>query len=290
MKRKPTPQSPSPRRSPGESLELRRFSSKKRSRPQARAARGPVWLFGIHAVLAAIVNPRRRCRRLLVTAEARQPLEARLSELSGACPEIPRPAVTTREAIAALLPPGTVHQGVALEADPLPEPTVAEVLRAAAGRKHARVVVLDRVTDPHNVGAILRSAAAFGALAVIVTERHAPGETGTLAKSASGALDLIPLVRAKNLVRTLKEFKEAGFWCAGLDARAERPLAMAGLSGRVVLVLGAEDKGLRRLTRETCDLLVSLPMGEAVESLNVSVAAAIALYELARSQEEPAGP
>ncbi len=160
-------------------------------------------------MLAALANPRRRCRRLLITAEARKALEPRLGPLAAARPEPPEPEITGREAIAARLAPRAVHQGLALEAEPLPEPTVAEVLRAAAGCKRARIVVLDRVTDPHNVGAILRSAAAFGALAVIVTERHAPSETGTLAKSASGALEVVPLVRAKNLVRALTQFKEA---------------------------------------------------------------------------------
>jgi 23S rRNA (guanosine2251-2'-O)-methyltransferase len=240
-----------------------------------------VWLFGTYPVLAALANPRRRIRRLLVTREAWKALAPRLGPLA-ARPELPKPEITGREAIAARLALGAVHQGLALEAEPLPEPTVAEVLRAAAGSKRAHMMALDRVTDPHNAGAILRSAAAFGALAVIMTERYAPSETGTLAKSASGALEIVPLVRAKNLVRALTQFKEAGFWCAGLDAHAEHPLAGADLPDKVVLVLGAEDRGLRRLTRETCDLMLRLPASPAVESLNVSVAAGVALYELSR--------
>lgn len=259
----------------------------RRRRPRPRAGRQTVWLFGTHAVLAALANPRRRCRRLLVTREAWKTLEPRLGPLAAARPELPKPEIAGRDSIAARLVPGAVHQGLALEAEPLPEPNMAEVLRAAAGAERAHLVVLDRVTDPHNAGAILRSAAAFGALAVIVTERYAPGETGTLAKSASGALEIVPLVRVKNLVRALIQFKEAGFWCVGLDAHAEHPLAGADLPDRVVLVLGAEDRGLRRLTRETCDLLLRLPASEAVESLNVSVAAGVALYELARPKGSP---
>lgn len=143
-------------------------------------------------------------------------------------------------------------------------------------------MVLDQVTDPHNVGAVLRSAAAFGALAVVVPDRHAPDETGTLAKSASGALERMPLVRVSNLVRALEQLKDGGFWIAGLAAEGTTTLAQAKLSGKTALVLGSEGEGLRRLTREHCDYLVRLPMTDAVESLNVSNAAAVALYELIR--------
>ncbi|MCR6633253.1 MAG: 23S rRNA (guanosine(2251)-2'-O)-methyltransferase RlmB [Magnetospirillum sp.] len=177
------------------------------------------------------------------------------------------------------MPPGAVHQGVGALCEPLPAPAIEDIARDGAQRDHAVIMVLDQVTDPHNVGAIVRSAAAFGALAVVVPDRHAPEETGALAKAASGALERLPLVRVTNVVRALEQLKEAGFWVAGMAGEAPGTLASQKLSGRIALVMGAEGEGLRRLTREHCDFLVKLPMTGAVESLNVSNAAAVALYE-----------
>lgn len=231
--------------------------------------------------MAALANPERRCYRLVATAEAERALGPRLAALT-------RPGlaceILDRVALDRLLP-GAVHQGVALEAQALEEPLLDDVLRAAEGRAAAVLVVLDQVTDPHNVGAILRSAAAFGALGVVLTERHAPAASATLAKAASGAFETTPLVRVTNLARALEEIKAAGFWCAGLDGAAPMTLAEAKLDGRVALVLGAEGEGLRRLTRERCDLLVRIPMAPGtIASLNVSNAAAVALYELVRKR------
>jgi 23S rRNA (guanosine2251-2'-O)-methyltransferase len=232
---------------------------------------GPHWLYGAHTVRAALANPARAPRRLLATAEAARALVA------------PRVAVEVvdRAQIEAVVPPGSVHQGLALLADPLPEPAVEDVAFRADPRSVA--IVLDQVTDPQNVGAVLRTGAAFGAVAVVVHDRHAPPVTGALAKAASGALETVPLVRATNIVRALETFKEAGFWCAGLAAEADRPLQGASFAPRAVLVFGAEDEGLRRLTRETCDMLLRIPTRGAMSSLNVATAAAIALYEFARS-------
>jgi 23S rRNA (guanosine2251-2'-O)-methyltransferase len=229
--------------------------------------------------LAALANQDRECRRLLATAEALRShpeLAARLAERHLSAETVDRSAIDT------VLPSGAVHQGMALAVEPLGESNIDDLAAAAEGRDPAVVVVLDQVTDPHNLGAIMRSAAAFGALGVIVTERHAPGETGTLAKAASGALERVPLVRAINLARALDELKAEGFWIAGLAGDAPTTLAAAKLNGKVALVLGAEGEGMRRLTRERCDLLVKLPQTDAVESLNVSNAAAVALYELFR--------
>ncbi|MFN3075325.1 MAG: 23S rRNA (guanosine(2251)-2'-O)-methyltransferase RlmB [Alphaproteobacteria bacterium] len=261
----------------------RRKSISDRGRSASQNPTGAVWLHGRHAVAAALSNPVRQCHRLLLTAEAGQSLGEgwRRKRPEGESPAI-EVVFVAREAIDAVVPDGAVHQGAALLVDPLDPLEVSDLRVMASSRDRATVVVLDQVTDPHNVGAVLRSAAAFGAIGLVVQDRHAPEETGTLAKAASGALELVPLVRAVNLARALEELKDGGFWCLGLDAAATTNLSAADLSGRIALVLGSEGQGLRRLVRESCDLLVRLPICDGVESLNVSNAAAVALYELAR--------
>jgi 23S rRNA (guanosine2251-2'-O)-methyltransferase len=239
---------------------------------------GETWLWGRHAVLAALANPERKLLRLVATAEAAADL-ARMPELAEAL----RPRIVEREALQALLPANAVHQGVALLAKPLRPVAVEDVIDGLRGGE-AVAVVLDQVSDPHNVGAVMRSAAAFGAAAVIVPERHAPEISGVLAKAASGAVEHVPLVRVVNLARALAQLKEAGWWIVGLDGAAERTLAQHNLSGKVALVLGAEGDGMRRLTRAACDLMARLPTAGPVASLNVSNAAAAALYELARER------
>ena len=224
-------------------------------------------------MLAALANDRRQIRRLLIARGEEASLPADLPI---------RPEIVEREVIARTLPDSAVHQGYALLADPLPEAGLSDILVSAEGRQQAIILALDQVTDPQNVGAIVRSAAALGALGVVMTEAHAPPSDGALAKAASGALERIPLARVPNLVGAFDKLKAEGFWIAGLEAEAPKTLAEAGLSGRIVLVLGAEGAGLRRLTRERCDWLVRIPLSGAVESLNVSAAAACALYELAR--------
>lgn len=231
------------------------------------------WIYGLHAVSAALNNPRRNVRRLIATAEA-------ADRLRRDCPRV-QPEIVDRRDIDQIVGPGAVHQGVGLLADPLEQPALEELIAGAS--ESALVVLLDQVTDPHNIGAVLRSAAAFGAAAVAQTERGAPGTTGIVAKSASGALEAIPLVTVTNLARTLEKLRQADFWIIGLDGEAKRTLAEAAPSGRIALVLGAEGKGLRRLTREHCDLLVCLPTRPPIASLNVSNAAAVALYELNRN-------
>ncbi len=247
-------------------------------RSGGRADGGPNqnWLFGHHAVRAALANPDRTCRQLLLTPEAakdwppaKHPTNAGLT-----------PTIVDRTEIDRYLPAGAVHQGVALLADPLPELGLEDVLFSAA--PDALFVLLDQVTDPHNVGAILRSCAVFGATALIMPDRNAAAATGTLAKTASGALEAVPVVRVVNLSRTIRQLQEADVWVIGLEGRAEKPLESVLRPGRIALVLGAEGPGLRRLTGETCDILGHLPTAGEFASLNVSNAAAVALYATRR--------
>ncbi|MGF1631988.1 MAG: 23S rRNA (guanosine(2251)-2'-O)-methyltransferase RlmB [Kiloniellaceae bacterium] len=242
----------------------------------------PLWLFGVHAVMAALANPNRRPERLLTTPEAAQTWGQRLREERHPAHAGLSLQTVQRRDIDAVLPEGSVHQGLALSTAPLGQPGLEEIFAAdppdAAGRRV--VVLLDQVTDPHNVGAVLRSAAAFGALAVVALDKGAPEESGTLAKAASGALEVVPYISVVNLARSLDALKEAGFWCLGLAGEAEHSLAESRPGAAVALVLGAEGSGLRRLTRERCDLLVKLPTRPPIDSLNVSNAAAVALYEL----------
>lgn len=249
---------------------------------RAQRGGGDEWLYGVHAVLHALANPARDCRRLLVTAEAAGRLDTRLGpRLEAALRGRPiAPETVGRRDLERVLPPGAAHQGVALLAAPLPARSLDEIRAALAGAANACLVALDQVTDPRNVGAVLRAAHAFGAGAVIVTERHAPRATGALAKAAAGALERVPLVRVTNLARALDALKGDGFWCLGLDPAAETPLSAARGLASTVVVLGAEGAGLRRLTRERCDRLVRIPMAAGAESLNVAVSAAVALYAL----------
>ncbi len=269
-------------------------------RPPQGAGEAGIWLYGGHAVGAALANPRRRCRRLLATAEAGKRLAP---ALPGGAPALPGgeksqkpghsvPAIETvaRQRIDRLLPEGAVHQGLALLAEPLSQPTIQELLAASRSAEESGapgggpgrrvVVILDQVTDPQNTGAVLRSAAAFGAAALITTRRHAPPESGALAKAASGALEHVPYVQVGNLIRALEALKSAGFWCLGLSADAESELAAADPGGPLALLLGAEGSGLRRLTAEACDIMARLPTRGPIAALNVSNAAAVALYEL----------
>jgi len=238
-----------------------------------------VWIYGRHPVAAALANPARRFHRLLLTREAAAGLG---DSLPGGAR---RPEIVGAQEITALLPDGAVHQGIAALAEPLPAVALGDVLGRLADAPKACLLILDQVTDPRNTGAILRSAAALGAAAVIVPDRRSPPETAVLAKAASGALEAVDLVRVTNIARAMETLKGAGFWCIGLDAAAPTALRETDLTGRIALVLGSEGRGLRRLVAKGCDALAALPMSGPMESLNVSAAAAIALYEAARQRE-----
>ena len=231
---------------------------------------GAVILYGWHTVKAALENPARRIRRLYATANAAR----RLAD--DGVPLAVEPELVRPDAIAQRLGPDAVHNGLLAEADPLPSPELEEIQPAGI------VLVLDQITDPHNVGAILRTAAAFAVAAVITTARHSPEATGVLAKSASGALEHVPLVTVQNLARALEALRERGYLLVGLDSSGENDIGDAPLLAPLALILGAEGKGLRQLTRTTCDVVARLAMPGRVKSLNVSNAAAVALYIASR--------
>ncbi len=239
------------------------------------------WLYGTHAVAAALANPARRKERLVMGPEAARSTLLTPSAGAGRAQTL-KVEILPRDAIAALLPEGASHQGAALLAHPLEAVDLKTLLEQTADLRDAALVVLDQATDPRNIGAVLRSAAALGAAGVILTDRGTPKVTGALAKAASGALEHIALVRVTNLARALGAMKKNGFWCAGLDAEGTESLAQANLSGRLALVLGGEGGGLRRLTAEHCDFVARIPIAPQAGSLNLAAAAAIALHEWAR--------
>lgn len=285
------PERKPPRRPPRKPQAARDPRAQQRSGPplrgtppakQVRAEPSPgTWIYGRHAALAAAANPRRRVLRMLAQGES-APLLTAASARSG----VPRPAVeiVDRPVLSAFLPESAVHQGLAVAVAPLSAPALEDLLAQHAPPAEALVVVLDQASDPRNVGAVLRSAAAFAAAAVVVQDRHAPIESGVLAKAASGALETVPMVRVVNIARALRALAEADFLCLGLDSAAEQPITAQALPKRIALVIGAEGAGLRRLTKECCERLTCIPIAPTVESLNVSVAAAIALFAV-RSQE-----
>ena len=234
-------------------------------------AGGELWLHGRHAVAAALANRSRTVRRLLQTEAGDAAAAARRRGI---------PVETVeRRLLDRRFGTGAVHQGIALQCDPLPPPDL-EAIAAEPGP--ARLLLLDRVTDPRNVGAVLRSAEAFGVRAVILPAAGAPAESAALAKAAAGALERVPLARVVNLARTLERLKAAGYWFVALDGTADLALDRLDLAGRVGLVLGAEGAGIRRLVRRACDFEAAIPMSGGADSLNVAVAAGIALYEAHR--------
>ena len=237
-------------------------------RGSGRASKGAVRLWGRHAVEAALMNPDRRHRKLWATREG-------VASLCGDLPADFTVDYAQAADLGRLVARDAPHQGLVLECDELEDVFLDDVLDPESGRP---LLILDQVTDPHNVGAILRSAAAFNAAAIITQDRHAPPESGTLAKSASGALEIVPWVRVVNLARAMEEISEAGYWIIGLAGEAKSTLGEALPAGPVALVLGAEGEGMRQNITNHCDSLARLPISEAMESLNVSNAAAIALY------------
>lgn len=244
-------------------------------RGSGRASSGQVRLWGRHAVEAALKNPARSHRKLWATREGIASLDGELP------PDFPVEYADTPD-LDRLVARDAPHQGLVLECAALEDVHLDEVLDGDAARP---IVVLDQVTDPHNLGAVIRSAAAFGAAALVTQDRHAPPEGGVVAKAASGALEVLAWVRVVNLARALEEMAEAGYWRIGLAGEADATLGEALPAGPIALVLGAEGPGMRHNIAGHCDALARLPISDAVESLNVSNAAAVALYAVASREQ-----
>ena len=228
----------------------------------------------------ALLNPKRILQRFLCTEKGYKSVQETWQAAQEKGIRLPEVITVEKEDIDRLLPRDAVHQDILLDCQPLEETMLIDLLLTVPD--DAKILVLDQVTDPHNIGAILRSASAFGAAAVVMQKVHAPEITGTLAKSASGAVEHVPLLREVNLSRSLEQLREAGFFCVGLDEKGKQSLSKMNLKGKTALVFGAEGSGLRRLVAKNCDELVKLQTQGSISSLNVSNAAAVALYELVR--------
>lgn len=238
-------------------------------------ASSPDYLYGVHAVVEALKNPERTHKRLFHTDKSYTHVKEILKKV-----DVQEIIKVEKSEISKLLPKDAVHQGLLLDTSPLPEVFLSDVMIKAGDR--ARILILDKVTDPHNVGAIMRSAAALGADAVIVQKIHSPNITGLLAKIACGAIEHIPLIKESNLNQTISKLQIDGFYCIGLDERGEKTIAEYDKNKKLALVLGAEGSGVRPSIVESCDEMVKLPTLPPIYSLNVSNAAAIGLYELVR--------
>ncbi len=245
--------------------------------PSASKSSG-IYLYGRHPITLALRNPRRRIFEMWMMKGALEGIKI---------PDTILLHWVSREQLEALVGQDATHQGVVARCAPLPSYKLDTLIQDSKTVDTMLVVLLDQVSDPHNIGAILRSATAFQAAAVIVPEAGAPDESGVLAKSASGALELTPLIRVPNLVRAMETLKKADFWCLGMDGHADDILSHHQLPNKCALVMGSEGSGMRRLTAECCDYMTKLPMNTEIESLNVSNACAIALYEWYRQKKIP---
>ncbi len=240
-----------------------------------------MFIYGLHPSFAVLQNPERIIEKIYL-ADKKMVDRLSLSSALAKGANLKNIEITNKDKLDAILPKGAVHQGIALKVQPLQQMDLSDFLHS--DEPNQILVILDQVSDPHNIGAILRTAAVFGAKALVLTDRHAPKETPILAKSASGALEYVPLCFVKNLAHALKSIKEAGFWCVAFAEEAKKTLAQVDLKGKIALVLGAEGDGLRRLTAENCDFYVKLQSTATFSTLNVSNAAAIALYETFQQQ------
>ncbi|PZQ45870.1 MAG: 23S rRNA (guanosine(2251)-2'-O)-methyltransferase RlmB [Micavibrio aeruginosavorus] len=256
--------------------ESREPRSQDRRFPEPKSARLKADLFGIHAVREAWQNPARFVHALYVTENALKEAEEWLKTAA----KRPAPQIVSKDDLDRAFAPGTVHQGIALSCQPLAEQSVMDLVIKGTAKDKSVIVILDQVTDPHNIGAIMRSACAFGADGIVMQTRHVPEMTGILAKTACGAADHLPIAYETNLSRAIEKLKENHYTVIGLDEHSPKTFAALPKYERAVIVLGAEGPGMRRLIKEHCDVLVTLPTQKPINSLNVSNAAAVALYAL----------
>jgi len=266
------------------------FKGKKQHNPRRsgdhRQQKGPsepkikIDLFGLHAVREAWINPKRHIHNLYISNNALDQFDDALQKAQSLGLKRPAPQITDKQILDNVTPTGSVHQGIGLNCQNLAETDIQDIIIAESHKDKSVLVMLDQVTDPHNVGAIIRSCAAFGCGGIIMQKKHAPDIKGVLAKTACGGVEHVPIASETNLTRSLEALQEAGYFAIGLDERGEKTIAELQSYPKTVLVLGAEGDGLRRLVREQCDLLVRLPTQEPIASLNVSNAAAVALYAL----------
>ncbi len=237
-----------------------------------------IWLYGIHPVKAALSNPKREIKSLLITENTIKKLNmdsipSKINNLIN---------IVNKSEIDSIVGEDRVHQGIILKTKVRENAHLDDIIKICSSKKYSNIVILDNITDPHNVGAIIRSAYAFGVTAIILSKNGAPQENGTMAKSASGALELIPIVRVTNLTRSINILKKNGFWSLGLESQAKKDISEEELPNKCLIIMGSEGRGIRKLVRENCDTFIRLPTNERLESLNVSTAASIALYEWQR--------
>ena len=233
-----------------------------------------VTIYGRHAVEAALANPRRKISKVFCLRENFNEIKGKIADN--------KIAVAERRELDKMLPAEAVHQGFAAVAEMLSGISTEEVCPLAAEKENCRLLVLDQVTDPQNIGAIIRSCAAFGCTALVVQDKNSPQESGAMLKAAAGTFENMPVCRVTNLSRALDLFKKTGFWVVGMDGYAKTDIDKLDKKGKLAVIMGSEGKGMRRLTEESCDMTVRLPIADNVESLNVSTAAAIVLYELSK--------
>ncbi len=238
------------------------------------AAKEQLIIYGRHAVISALKNPKRKIQKLLITAENR----AEIDKLGLKIPY----TVADKKDFAKFLPEDAVHQGFALYCHRLESYDIADLMAMAENKTQCHLLILDQVTDPQNIGAIIRSCAAFETLGLVVQDKNSPLESGAMDKAAAGTIEFVPVARVTNLSRAIETLKDNGFWVMGMDGYADTTIDKINKSGKIAIVMGSEGKGMRRLVQENCDSSVKLPISSNVESLNVSTAAAIALYELSK--------